>query len=373
MPNVPDSEFLSDFDSLLETVDEQAVTEETEDNEVKDEATDDVDSSVSSDSGSEEEDSEEQEQEVASDEDFDPTSGEPEEEDKELDTEAEDADESDEEAESDFENLYKELLAPFKANGRQIEVASAEEARQLMKMGANYTKKMQAIAQHKKAIMMLDRNGIDEDKLSYAIDLLNGESEAIKKFFADTKIDPLDIDVDSEVQYEGNRHAIQDNEVFFQEAIDEVLDSEGGGDTIREINEKWDKGSVAQLGSNPEVLKIIHAQKQSGVYDQVVSEIERRQALGLLSTSVPFLQAYDSIGNELISNGQIYLDDSNRPSTRPVAPIAKGTGKIKTAASNKAKAASITKSKVGSKSKNPLEDLLLLDDEKFLEAMKGRV
>lgn len=221
--------------------------------------------------------------------------------------------------------------------------------------------------------MMLDRNGIDEDKLSYAIDLLNGESEAIKKFFADTKIDPLDIDVDSEVQYEGNRHTIQDNEVIFQEAIDEVLDSEGGGDTIREINEKWDKGSVAQLGSNPEVLKIIHAQKQSGVYDQVVNEIERRQALGLLSTSIPFLQAYDSIGNELISNGQIYLDDSNRPTTKPVAPIAKGTGKIKTAASNKAKAASITKSKVGSKSKNPLEDLLLLDDEKFLEAMKGRV
>ena len=71
--------------------------------------------------------------------------------------------------------LYTELMAPFKANGKIVEVRAVSEARRLMQMGANYTRKMQEIAPHRKKLMMLENHKIDEEKLSFLIDLANND------------------------------------------------------------------------------------------------------------------------------------------------------------------------------------------------------
>lgn len=53
-----------------------------------------------------------------------------------------------------------------------IELRDSSEAVQLMQKGANYTRKMQDIAPHRKVLLMLENNGLlDEGKLSYLIDL----------------------------------------------------------------------------------------------------------------------------------------------------------------------------------------------------------
>src|SRR5690606_21653948 len=71
----------------------------------------------------------------------------------------------------DYEKLYKEIMKPFKANGREIKLNSPEEVITLMQKGANYTKKMQALQPHLKIVRMLENNQLlDEGKLSQLID-----------------------------------------------------------------------------------------------------------------------------------------------------------------------------------------------------------
>ena len=61
---------------------------------------------------------------------------------------------------------YNKIMAPFKANGKMIELRSPEEAVSLMQMGANYTRKMQELQPHRKTLLMLqDNNLLDAEKL----------------------------------------------------------------------------------------------------------------------------------------------------------------------------------------------------------------
>ncbi len=68
----------------------------------------------------------------------------------------------------DYKALYEKVMAPLKANGKTIDIKSPEELIQLAQMGANYTRKMQAIAPHRKVLLMLENNGLlDEGKLCF--------------------------------------------------------------------------------------------------------------------------------------------------------------------------------------------------------------
>ena len=92
---------------------------------------------------------------------------------------------------TDYEAFYKEVMTPFKANGKLIELRNPAEAVQLMQMGANYTRKMQAIQQHRKVLTMLENNGLlDEGKLSFLIDIEKKNPDAIQKLVKESGIDP---------------------------------------------------------------------------------------------------------------------------------------------------------------------------------------
>ena len=71
------------------------------------------------------------------------------------------------EGELDYKAVYSRIMAPFKANGRDIEVKSVDEAITLMQMGANYNKKMAALKPNMKVLKLLERNQLlDEERLS---------------------------------------------------------------------------------------------------------------------------------------------------------------------------------------------------------------
>ena len=145
--------------------------------------------------------------------------------------------------EVNYEDFYKKVMAPFKANGKTISLKSPDEAIQLMQMGANYTRKMQSIAPYRKTLMMLEKAQLlDEDKLSYAIDLLNGNQEAIKKLLKDTKVDPLEFNTEDNVNYQpGLNNRVSDAEVNFKSTLDDLVSTADGLNTVKEINTNWDE------------------------------------------------------------------------------------------------------------------------------------
>lgn len=270
--------------------------------------------------------------------------------------------------EMSYKSFYEKVMAPFKANGKLIELKSPEEAIQLMQMGANFTRKMQDIAPHRKVLLMLENNGLlDETKLSYLIDLEKKNPEAIKRLVKESGIDPLDIDPEKEPAYTvGNHHAVSDQEANFRAVLDELVSTPTGQETARVISE-WDQASKNKLFYEPAAMVAINQQRENGIYDRIATEIERQKALGNLPVSTPFLDAYTQIGNMMQQAG--VLGGTPQPQT----PIATKVAAPKARVDNSEKAKAAAPSKSTSKKATPLINPLAMSDEDFLKQMANRL
>lgn len=265
----------------------------------------------------------------------------------------------------DYKKFYEKIMTPFKANGKLITLKTPEEAIQLMQMGANYTRKMQAIAPYKKTLLMLENNNLlDENKLSFLIDLDKKNPEAIKKLIKDAGIDPMDIDTSTEPQYKEGSHKVSNEEAAFMTVLDDLKQSQDGMQTIKEINSNWDDASKNILWSSPDIMRTIHQQRENGVYQLIVDEMERQRTLGNISPETPFLVAYKQIGDALVANKQ-------KAVPQPVAVKAKAVKTSTVKNNEKAKAAAPNRTTPSAPKRfiNPLA----MSDEEFLKQMKDRL
>ena len=267
--------------------------------------------------------------------------------------------------EVDYKAGYEQLMAPFKANGKTMQVKSVEEAIQLMQMGANYTRKMQELQPHRKTLLMLENNGLlDEGKLSFLIDLDKKNPEAIKKLLQDANINPLDVDMDKESTYQEGNHKVSDEEAQFRLVLDELNSNPVGRETLQTINSTWDQASKEVLWKQPEVMNTIHQQRENGVYARITAEIDRRRTLGVIQVGVPFLEAYRVVGDELHRSGA--FNDLFKPKAS-VTPVATRAAMPKpTGLDPKAEAAAVHRGSP-SKTTSPLEAMQKASDEEFLK------
>lgn len=295
--------------------------------------------------------------------------------------------------------FYDRVMAPMKANGKEIQLKSPEEAIQLMQMGANYTRKLQELAPHRKAVAMLQNNNISEERLSFLIDLDKKDPEAIKKLIMDSGIDPLDIDTKIEPAYREGSHRVSDEEVAFTTQIEELGSSEEGKATLLEIDANWDQASKDMLWQHPDVMSVIHTQRELGVYDKITTEMARQKTLGKLSPTTPFLDAYRSVGDQLHAAGAFEkpgekteeakpdtgdqnpgtaaeIVRANEPAPKPVPEVIvtrAATPKPTVDNSDRAGAAASTRSVPG-KAKEAV-NFLSMSDEEFMKAhsFQGRL
>ena len=279
----------------------------------------------------------------------------------------------------DYKAFHDQVMAPFQANGKTIQLRSVQEAIQLMQQGANYTRKMQAIAPHRKVLMMLENNGLlDESKLSRLIDLEKKNPDAIRALVKEAGIDPLDIDVQGESTYTPGNHAVPDEAVAFQTTLDEVSSTPDGQETVRQITASWDPESKAELWKDPSILGTIHQQRISGVYDRVVAEIERQRTIGAIPANVSLLNAYRVIGERMTQAGAFQdlvaaQQAAQRPAVQhPVATRVASTAKPVVANSGKVTAAAPTRTATPRRAEAFINPLALSDDE-FMKQFANRV
>lgn len=270
----------------------------------------------------------------------------------------------------DYKAAYEQIMAPFKANGKDIQLQSPEEAVKLMQMGANYTKKMQALQPALRVVRMLENNKLmDEGQLSYLIDLHQRKPEAIQKLLADSKFDPLSADVEKAASYVPGDHRVSATEIQFQTVLDDVESTPTGRELIAEVAQQWDADSKQALFKDPQLLAEINNQKASGLYARISTEIERRRVLGDLQ-GVPFLAAYEAVGKDLQAKGLLVSEAATPPRQEPVVTRVVAPAPV-VANSERARAAAPTKvTPAPSKEEfNPLAQ----SDEEFLKSMHGRL
>ena len=279
---------------------------------------------------------------------------------------------------TDYKAFHDRVMAPFQANGKTIQLRSVDEAIQLMQQGANYTRKMQAIAPHRKVLMMLENNGLlDESKLSRLIDLEKKNPDAIRALVKEAGIDPLDIDVYEESTYTPGNHAVPDEAVAFQTTLDEVSSTPDGQETVRQITASWDPESKAELWKDPSILGTIHQQRISGVYDRVVAEIERQRTIGAIPANVSLLNAYRVIGERMTQAGAFQdLVAAQQAAQRPAVqhPVATRVASAKPAVTNSGKvsAAAPTRTATPRRAEAFINPLAMSDDE-FMKQFANRV
>lgn len=224
-------------------------------------------------------------------------------------------------------STYKEVFAPFKANGKTIQVRNADEARRLMQMGAGYTKTMMEMRPHRAVAQTLKNNNIGTDELNYLIELKNGNPDAIKKLVRDTGIDPFDIVVDdaskaADAKYRPKDYSASETQINFETTLAEVGSLPGGTELLQSVYKDWDETSQTQIYEDPNTLRVLTVHKENGIYDAVSEQVDRERILGHLS-GVTFLDAYTQVAQAMDAKG--LLGNNAAPAAQATETVTKTT------------------------------------------------
>ena len=281
------------------------------------------------------------------------------------------------------------IMKPFKANGKMITLKDPEEAIKLMQMGAHFTRKMQAIQPHRKVLAMLENNELlDEDRLSYLIDLDKKNPEAIKKLIKDSGIDPLEIDTSVEPSYREGSHKVTDAEVNFSSMVEDLVSTDEGKESLQVFNTTWDQASKEQVWAEPGLLQVMHTQRENGIYDRISAEIDRQRMLGTITPETSFINAYQTVGTELHNAGAfndlVTAKTATTAEVKPAVvtppvveapvPVAVATTEAapKQAVDNNDKASAASPTRSTTTPAKPFINPLAMSDDDFLKEFKGR-
>lgn len=378
MATYSDEELLEMSDEDLTKLSESDVTEETDEASTKDS---DEEESSSKDEEEASASSEADDEEITTDEDSDNDSDEEDSEEDQIssdtstasDKKVEDKPAPKKEAETsstnelDYKAEYERILQPFKANGRNIQVNSIDDAITLMRMGANYNKKMAALKPNLRTVKMLEQNNLNEEKINFAIDLLNGDQNAIRKLLKDKNIDPIDFDDQESVQYTPKNHnTVTDADVALDQVLNDIRDNESYPRTIGIVSKEWDDASRDMVMKDPTIIQVLDEHVQLGFYDKIADVLESERALGRLS-GVPDLVAYKQIGDKLHEAGAFGPQNSTDTGAAQKSQEEVQDPNEEEARNSQRRAASPTRKAKAAKSKTEDPDFNPLDmsDEEF--------
>jgi hypothetical protein len=214
----------------------------------------------------------------------------------------------------DYEREYNRIMAPFRAAKREITPKTPDELRRLAQMGADYSRKMEAMKPYQRIVKTLDKNGLlDIEKVNFLIDLDQKNPEAIKKFLRDNEIDPIAMDLEEDTEYQPTDHMIGDQEMNLNTVLDDIRDTPTFSRTVKTITEDWDKASRKVLMDNPSVIADINGHIADGYFDQIVDQVANDRVFGRLE-GLSDLEAYKKVGDAIHAAGGFY-NQPNQPGT----------------------------------------------------------
>lgn len=262
-----------------------------------------------------------------------------------------------------YEEFYKRVMAPFKANGKTIQLKSADEVISLMQMGTDYTKKTQDLSRYKKPMLMLEKaNLLNEDNVSFFIDLMQGNQEAVRKLLKDKEIDAYSLPPDDEeINYNAGTHKITDEAIALDDTVKEIANTDRGVDFLMEMRD-WDDWTKEQIYAAPSIAKALFYQKQVGVYDQVVTEVNRLKSIGYISHDTPFIKAYNYVADQMVK-ARTQGKNGNSLGSSNVSRRAAVT--LNSSNNSRVKSAGITRT--SGRSTNSYQNPLSMSDEEFLK------
>lgn len=289
------------------------------------------------------------------------------------DVEGDEEESTEESKDVDFKAFHEKITGPFKANGKTMQVDNVEDAVRLMQMGANYNRKMAAMKPGLKVLKMLEKSELlDESKLNFLIDLNEGNPDAIKQLLRDSKIDPMDLNLEESADYTAANRSVNDNEIELDTVIESIRDTDAYTRTIEVVTNQWDGASKQIVAETPQLLTVINNHVDSGIYDLISTEVDKERMLGRLE-GISDIEAYRQIGDALKERGDFDHLGENPSNSSNAAPAPKPTAKVDDEKRRQRRQAARPSKPAAPTSNSPDFNPLALSDEKFMEQYDPRL
>lgn len=193
--------------------------------------------------------------------------------------EVEVADEEPAEVDEQTENTEDEELPEitetpvhkFKANGKEYSFTPEEMMEQFPKIfgqAMDYTKKTQALKPWRKTIDAIESAKLGHDDINLMIDVFKGDKNAISELIKRTGVDTLDLDTENS-KYVPKDYGRDDTALAIKDIVDEISADKEYETTHRILSKEWDEKSFSELTKDPELIRLLHVDVKSGMYDKV--------------------------------------------------------------------------------------------------------
>ncbi|OEU56877.1 MAG: hypothetical protein BA871_13040 [Desulfuromonadales bacterium C00003096] len=230
------------------------------------------------------------------------------------------------EEKSRLQDFYNEITSEFVANGKTVRGFS--DPKQIIKsqqMAAGFSDKMVGFKKYQPFIGALKEKGIleDPDKFNFAMQLLDGDPEAIKQQLKNLEIDPIEMDMEN-IDFKPKNQLQSDIAIAYDDLV-ETAGQYGVDDKVKAvISRDWDDDSVVQLLNDKQSSNDLVNHVSSGIYDIVQERMseKKRTDYNNVYTSKPMIEQYREAARELESEYLQYTQQQQQEvqNTQNVAP-----------------------------------------------------
>ena len=175
------------------------------------------------------------------------------------------------EEEEKIEEVQEVQKIKFKANGKEYEFTEDEIKAQFPKIfgqAMDYTKKTQAIKPWRKTIDAIEQAKLSHDDVNLMIDVLRGDKDAIAAVIKRTGIDALELDTENS-RYVPKDYGRDENALAIKDVIDEISADKEYEITHKVLSKDWDDNSFREMTKDPELIKQLHIDVKTGMFDKV--------------------------------------------------------------------------------------------------------
>lgn len=298
--NLEDTETTDKTEVTTDTEDEIDADDSDTDSKTEDGVDGEDTQDIEDDADSEDEDDVDGDDEELDDTDGDQSDGE---DDEEIEGDEEDELDEDEVDTTETEDNELDLAArefyrqaeevEFMVNGKKVKgLGTIDDMVKARQMSGGLNEKFKAIKELRPFLPALKERGMIEnpDKFNLAMQIIDGDKEALKQFMQNSGINPLtdeDMDMDN-IAYEAKNTLASNEEIMYKDTLS-VAKQYGVEDRFNKVVlNDWDSASLATFFETPESAAAIgtqlSTQLQNGIYDQVMGEVANLESTDVNGT-----------------------------------------------------------------------------------------
>lgn len=268
----------------------------------------------------------------------------------------------------DAQEFHAKITAPFKANGKDYQISSPEEAISLMQKGLNYNAKMNGIKDYVSAGRMLEQHELlnKPEELAFLIDLYNKKPEAMAKLIKDSGIDAYELGEEKAEGYKPTPIQAPSENVYQLREIIAANKEDAHFNAMYADVTNWDDTSQQAILNNPDTLLVLQAHKANGAYDTIMKRVNH--AIDVQGSKVPVANLYFQFGKEIYGSGNGGGNNNAQATHSTNNTSAKVTKTVDPKLAEKRKNLGGLKNTVKSKSTSQAstaEDIYSMSDEEF--------